>query len=80
VAILLFLLAVFLAIRSLMALVLKRRDRLHELLVAHVKQFRIEQRKKMQILEFRRRKRKKKEQQSSNLKATESVEPPAKAA
>ncbi len=79
-AILLFLMAVYLAIRSLMSLVLKRRDGLHELLVAHVKQVRTEQRKKLQILEFRKRKRKKKEQQESKLKISETEEPPAKAA
>jgi hypothetical protein len=50
------------------------------LLVAHVKQVRTEQRKKLQILEFRKRKRKKKEQQESKLKISETEEPPAKAA
>lgn len=79
-AILLFLLAVILAIRSLMSLVLKRRDGLHELLMNHVKQVRIEQRKKLQILEFRKRKRKKKEQQAAGKNTTEVTDPPAKAA
>ncbi len=63
-----------------MSLVLKRRDGLHKLLVAHVKQVRTEQKKKLQILDFRKRKRKKKEQQASKLKISETEEPPAKAA
>ena len=85
---LLFLLAVFFAIRSLMSLILKRRDALHELLVAHVKETRAEQRKKLQILEFRRRKRRDREMQAAalaaaanaNAKAESPPDAPAKAA
>ncbi len=63
-----------------MSLVLKRRDGLHDLLAAHVKQFRVEHRKKLQILEFRKRKRKKKEKEIASLKVSETEGPPAKAA
>jgi hypothetical protein len=82
VATFLFLLALFLAIRSLVSLILKRRDGLHELLVTHVKQARAEVKKKRQIIEFRKRKRKKKKQEAPQGDAAAAVaaEPPAKAA
>lgn len=79
-AIFLFLLALFLAVRSLVSLILKRRDGLHELLVTHVKQARAEVKKKRQIIEFRKRKRKEKMQESLQADAARTAENPAKAA
>lgn len=79
-AILLFLVAIFLAIRSLMSLVLKRRDALHELLVNHLQEVSAQKRKRLQILEFRTRKRKKLEQQAAAANASETPQPPAKVA
>ncbi len=79
-AILLFLLAVYLAIRSLVGLVFKRRDRLHEMLINHVKESRAEQRKKLRILEFRKRKRMQKNQEPADIEATQGAGQASKAA
>jgi uncharacterized membrane protein len=76
----LFLLAFFLAVRTLMSLILKRRDGLHGLLVEHVKQAMAEQRKKRQIIEFRKKKRMQIAKDAAAKKNEGSDEMPAKAA
>lgn len=76
----LFLLALFLAVRTLMSLMLKRRDGLHELLVEHVKQAMEEQKKKRQIIEFRKKKRMQIAKDAAAKSNEGSDEMPAKAA
>jgi outer membrane PBP1 activator LpoA protein len=65
VSLLLFLAATYLAIRSLVSLVLQRRDQLSQLLVEHVKNSRAEQKKKLQILAFRKKMREKKAEEAA---------------
>ncbi len=71
VSLLLFLAATYLAIRSLVSLVLQRRDQLSQLLVEHVKNSRAEQKKKLQILAFRKKMREKKAEEAARVPTEE---------
>lgn len=59
-SILLFLTAIYMALKSLITLVTRRRENLQGVLVEHVKNSRAESKKKRQILELRRKIRERK--------------------